>query len=69
MTTEPTAKEWTIKEQFINDPYSGLTFQFETEDGGNAPYRLRVRGYERHLNRDILFSADGGCVSLEDGER
>ncbi len=51
---------WIIQEQTVEDPVTGLTFQFETLPGSDAPFRLRVFGKTLpHGNREILFDKDG----------
>ncbi|MCH8314774.1 MAG: hypothetical protein IIA64_02270 [Planctomycetes bacterium] len=40
MAVKPQATQWIIREQIIEDPVSGLTFQFEVMPKGDA--RLRV---------------------------
>jgi hypothetical protein len=54
------ADDWTIKEQILEDPASGLTFQFEhmPQDKG-APFRLRIFGDLPFGNREIMFGPDG----------
>lgn len=59
MGLKPDADEWTIREQVVEDPASGLTFQFEVVPGTSAPLRLRVFGNLPFGNREILFDRDG----------
>ena len=59
MSVKPAAKTWTVREQVIEDPVSGLTFQFETKEGSDAPFRLRIYGDLPLGNREILFNAEG----------
>lgn len=61
MALKPDASDLTIKEQIIEDPVTGLTFQFEVvpNDPG-APFRLRIFGEcLEYGNREFLFSKDG----------
>ena len=44
MALKPDGADWTIKEQIVEDPASGLTFQFEVVPGSSARFRLRVFG-------------------------
>lgn len=55
---KPNAKPWTIKEQIIEDPVSGLTFQFEVKPCGE--FKLRIFGESLTFgNREFDFSPDG----------
>ena len=62
MSIRTNAKYWSVKEQIVEDPVSGLTFQFEVLPSGTKI--LRIFG-ERlpYGNRDIFFDQDG----IEDG--
>jgi hypothetical protein len=51
------AKPWTIREQIINDPVSGLSFQFEVMPDGEM--RFRVFGKLSHGNREFIFDERG----------
>jgi len=43
MELKPDARDWTIKEQILEDPVTGLTFQFEAvPDDLDAPFRLKI---------------------------
>jgi len=53
------AKKWTVKEQIIEDPVSGLTLQFEVIPESTARYRLRIFGHIPHGNREIIFDIEG----------
>lgn len=54
------AKNWTVKEQIIEDPASGLTIQFEVvSNDEESPFRLRLFGDLPYGNRELLFSCDG----------
>ena len=59
MTVKPNASNFMIKEQIINDPVSGLTFQFEHKPNSDAPYRLKIFGDLPYGNREILFDSNG----------
>lgn len=69
MSLKPQAKPWTVMEQFVEDPVSGLTFQFEVVEGTSAGYRLRVCGNQIPFgNRELLFNEAGvyagsGCFA------
>ena len=60
MALKPNGKQWTIREQIIEDLVSGLTLQFETDLENSAPFRLRIFGNLPYGNREILFDVDGG---------
>jgi hypothetical protein len=53
------ARDWTIKEQIVEDEASGLTIQFEVVPDSTARYRLRIFGDLPFGNREILFDAGG----------
>ncbi len=55
-------KAFTIREQLIEDPVRGLTFQFEVVPGTSAPYRMRIFGNVPLGNRAILFNDAGAQV-------
>ena len=60
MALRENARDWTVKEQILEDPASGLTFQFEVvEADSEAPFRLRIYGDLPFGNRDICFTSDG----------
>ena len=61
MPLKPDASNWMIKEQIIEDPVTGLTFQFEMVPGDSLePCRLRIFGdILPYGNREIFFSRDG----------
>ena len=44
MAIKPSGRMCAIREQIIEDPVSGLTFQFECKPGSDAPVRLRIFG-------------------------
>ncbi|MEX1231393.1 MAG: hypothetical protein WEB58_14195 [Planctomycetaceae bacterium] len=56
---EMTSTGWNVAEQIIEDPVSGLTFQFEIVPGSSARYRLRVFGDIPFGNREIVFDEFG----------
>ena len=57
MPIKPGGRPWTVKEQIIKDPVSGLSFQFETVEDGTS--RLRVYGDLSLGNREFVFDRDG----------
>ena len=58
MSVKEDAKTWAVKEQIIEDPVSGLTFQFEVVPDGEV--KLRVFGDTLPFgNREISFDKDG----------
>jgi hypothetical protein len=59
MTIKPHAGQFIIREQIIEDPVSGITFQFIHMPGSDAPYRLKIFGNIPHGNREILFDDEG----------
>jgi hypothetical protein len=57
------AKDWTIKEQIIEDPVSGLTIQFEVMPDSTAEFRLRLFGKCLQFgNRELIFDRQGGLA-------
>ena len=63
MSMKPDARPWTIQEQIVEDPVTGLTFQFEVLPGSDAPFRLRIFGDLPFGNREILFDEKGAEAS------
>ncbi len=59
MATKPSGALCAIREQIIDDPVSGLAFQFLLVPGSDAPVRLRVFGNLPHGNREFLFDHRG----------
>ena len=60
MGIKDNAKDWTIKEQIIEDPVTGLTIQFEKIPGSDAEFRLRLFGDVLEFgNRELIFDGDG----------
>ena len=60
MSVKESPREWTVKEQVVEDLASGLTFQFESIPGSDAPFRLRIFGSILPFgNREILFNSEG----------
>lgn len=57
MATKPDAENWTIKEQIIEDPASGLTLLFKVMPDGNP--RLQIFGDLPLGNREIIFDGNG----------
>lgn len=58
MALKPDCKSWTICEQIVEDPASGLTLQFEITSEGLP--QLRVFGAALPFgNREILFDKNG----------
>ena len=57
MTPIDAARAWTIQEQIVEDPASGLVFQFEVLPKGQ--FALRVFGDVPFGNREIIFNRDG----------
>lgn len=63
MTEATLSPDWKIKQQIVEDPSSGLTFQMEVMPDTSAPYRLRIFGEALPFgNREILFDKDGKKV-------
>ena len=55
---KPNGRTWTIREQIVRDPVSGLTLQFDVCADGSM--RLRIFGDTLpHGNREIGFGPDG----------
>ena len=63
MALKPGGEICTIREQIIEDPVTGLTFQFATAPGTSAPFRLKIFGDVPHGNREIAFDQDGQQVA------
>lgn len=67
MPAKPDGKVWQVREQIIEDPASGLTFQFEVMPDGES--RLRIFGESLPFgNREIIFDQSGaeagaGCYT------
>ncbi len=59
MAVKPSGRLCGILEQIIEDPVSGLTFQFLLMPDSDAPVRLRVFGALPHGNREFLFDHNG----------
>lgn len=58
MPAKPDGKPWAVKEQIIEDPVSGLTFQFEIMPDGEM--RFRVYGEQLPFgNREFIFDKEG----------
>lgn len=60
MVAKPDGTMCAIREQIIEDQASGLTIQFESMPGSDAPVRMRI--FADNLpygNREILFDQDG----------
>lgn len=57
MATKPGAKDWKIKEQIVEDPASGLTFQFRVMRDGE--YKMVITGDLPFGNREIIFNTLG----------
>ncbi len=59
MAVKPSGGMCVIREQIIEDPVTGLTFQFVSMPDSDAPVRLRVFGDMPYGNREILFDKNG----------
>lgn len=59
MALKPNGTICHIREQIIEDPVTGLTFQIAHVPNSDAPYRLRIYGNLPHGNREFLFDANG----------
>jgi hypothetical protein len=59
MALKPDGALCSIREQIIEDPASGLTFQFVHAPNSSAPVRLRIFGDLPFGNREILFDKNG----------
>ena len=57
MSLKEGGRLWSIREQIIEDPVSGLTFQFEVAPDGEP--RLRLYGNLPHGNREFQFDLEG----------
>lgn len=57
MSLKPEGQDWTIREQIVEDPASGLTFQFEVDPTGKR--RFRIFGNLPFGNREIIFDQNG----------
>jgi len=63
MAIKPEGRACTIREQIVEDPASGLTFQFALVPESDAPIRLRVYGNLPSGNREILFNREGEAAA------
>lgn len=59
MALKPDGAICEIREQIIEDPVSGLSFQFVYVPESDAPVRLRIVGDLAFGNREILFDRNG----------
>lgn len=60
MAIKPEGRICAVREQIIEDPVSGLTFQFAlVPDDESAPVRLKVFGELPYGNREFLFTPEG----------
>ncbi len=59
MAVKPDARILKIKEQIIEDPVTGLSFQFAFVPESSAPFRLRIFGDLPYGNREIIFDKNG----------
>ncbi len=60
MSLKPDGGTWSIKEQIVEDPATGLTLQFEVVPDSDAPFQLRIFGEALPFgNREILFGQSG----------
>ena len=59
MAIKPYAENLTIKKQIIEDPVSGLSFQFSVTEGSDSPFCLRVYGALPNGNREFVFDSEG----------
>lgn len=59
MAVKPNGGICKIKEQIIEDPASGLTFQFALEPESDEPVRLTIYGDLPFGNRTIFFDQEG----------
>ena len=58
MSVETRSREWVVREQIVEDPTSGLTFQFELSPEGRPV--LRVFGDALPFgNREVHFDSFG----------
>jgi hypothetical protein len=58
MATRENGKQWVVREQVIEDPASGLVFQFEVAPDGEM--KFRVFGESLPFgNREFYFNRDG----------
>jgi hypothetical protein len=60
MAVKPEGRICEIREQIIEDPVTGLSFQFIFRPDTDAPVRLVVHGaLPGNGNREFLFDSDG----------
>ena len=60
MAVNPGGEICSIREQIIEDPVSGLTFQFELRPETDAPVRLRIFGSALpYGDRELIFDREG----------
>ena len=60
---KPNGELLSIREQIIEDPITGLTFQFAVMPGTDVPFRLRIFGDMPFGNRELAFTTDGECAA------
>jgi hypothetical protein len=60
MTDNDSTREWKTREQIVEDPASGLVFQFEVLPDGQ--FAFRVFGDVPFGNREFVFDREGDEV-------
>jgi hypothetical protein len=58
MAVKPDGGMWVVREQVVEDPASGLTFQFEVTPDGKTRFRVFGRALP-FGNREIIFDQNG----------
>jgi CheY-like chemotaxis protein len=59
VAVKPGARDLKIAEQIVEDPVTGLSFQFAVVDSSIAPYRIRIFGGGARTAREIGFDERG----------
>jgi hypothetical protein len=60
MAEKPAGARFPVKEQILDDPVTGITFQFFAVPGNEeGPFRLRIFGNVPHVDHEFIFDRDG----------
>jgi hypothetical protein len=60
MAEKPAGLRFSIKEQILEDPVTGITFQFFAVPGQEeTPFRLRIFGNVPYVDHEFVFDREG----------